>query len=180
MKNACMFAWQTRRCFKLKLHSVRSFPCVYDQEQGLKERSQRVVLIQWFDPPPEVCSLRYRLFWTRRNLSFPLPSCIHIHKLPSISWNIVTCEKERGGCHDGREEVHRREKGIGWIIFLKDDRSTVMQITQFPSRVSRNCSRSWNAINRDNPLSRGRWVIRFLSPPVGRKKRPRIVRDFYT
>lgn len=107
-------------------------------------------------------------------------SCIHIHKLPSISWNIVTCEKERGGCHDGREEVHRREKGIGWIIFLKDDRSTVMQITQFPSRVSRNCSRSWNAINRDNPLSRGRWVIRFLSPPVGRKKRPRIVRDFYT
>lgn len=175
MKNACMFAWQPRRCFKLKLHSVRSFPCVYDQEQGLKERSQRVVLIQWFDPPPEVCSLRYRLFWTRRNLSFPLRVYISINCRLSVG-TLLRAKKKK----EVATTVHRREKGIGWIIFLKDDRSTVMQITQFPSRVSRNCSRSWNAINRDNPLSRGRWVIRFLSPPVGRKKRPRIVRDFYT
>lgn len=177
MKNACTFAWQPRRCFKLKLHSVRSFPCVWSRTRS--ERAESTGRSNSMIRSP-VRSLFVTLSVVLNAKKSLVPSSFVYTQSINCRLSVEALLRAKKKKRLRQWTVHRREKRIGWIIFLEDDRSTVMQITQFPSRESRNCSRSWNAINRGNPLSRGRWVIRFLSPLVGRKKRPRIVRDFRT
>lgn len=69
----------TSTMFQVKITLCKEFPMCMIKNKVLKERSQRVVLIQWFDPPPEV-SLRYVIgCFEREEISRSLFLLVYTH-----------------------------------------------------------------------------------------------------